>query len=82
MKTDVCVCVCSFHQDYEDFFQSKENNTVFTFLGLSSPPSSKGFRVVGSSVGSRRSQSTCPVLQHFTSPGDLTIMTPPCCQTL
>ncbi|XP_047243159.1 SH3 domain-binding glutamic acid-rich-like protein 2 isoform X2 [Girardinichthys multiradiatus] len=24
--------------DYEDFFQSKENNTVFAFLGLSSPP--------------------------------------------
>uniref|UniRef100_A0A3B5QZ60 SH3 domain binding glutamate-rich protein like 2 n=1 Tax=Xiphophorus maculatus TaxID=8083 RepID=A0A3B5QZ60_XIPMA len=23
--------------DYEDFFQSKENNTVFAFLGLSSP---------------------------------------------
>ncbi|KAM8725206.1 SH3 domain-binding glutamic acid-rich-like protein 2 [Acanthopagrus schlegelii] len=27
--------------DYEDFFQSKENNTVFTFLGLSSEPSVK-----------------------------------------
>ncbi|XP_030260290.1 SH3 domain-binding glutamic acid-rich-like protein 2 isoform X1 [Sparus aurata] len=27
--------------DYEDFFQSKENNTVFTFLGLSSQPSVK-----------------------------------------
>ncbi|XP_010881402.1 SH3 domain-binding glutamic acid-rich-like protein 2 isoform X2 [Esox lucius] len=25
--------------DYEDFFQSKENDTVFTFLGLSSQPS-------------------------------------------
>lgn len=25
--------------DYEDFFQSKENNTVFAFLGLNSPPS-------------------------------------------
>uniref|UniRef100_A0A1A8HSX2 SH3 domain-binding glutamic acid-rich-like protein n=2 Tax=Nothobranchius kuhntae TaxID=321403 RepID=A0A1A8HSX2_NOTKU len=24
--------------DYEDFFQSKENNTVFTFLGLSPQP--------------------------------------------
>ncbi|XP_024272415.2 SH3 domain-binding glutamic acid-rich-like protein 2 [Oncorhynchus tshawytscha] len=31
-------CYCG---DYEDFFQSKENNTVFTFLGLSSPPSVK-----------------------------------------
>lgn len=28
-------------QDYEDFFQSKENNTVFAFLGLSSKPSVK-----------------------------------------
>ncbi|XP_068198402.1 SH3 domain-binding glutamic acid-rich-like protein 2 [Antennarius striatus] len=27
--------------DYEDFFQSKENNTVFSFLGLSSQPSVK-----------------------------------------
>uniref|UniRef100_A0A8P4FX78 SH3 domain binding glutamate-rich protein like 2 n=1 Tax=Dicentrarchus labrax TaxID=13489 RepID=A0A8P4FX78_DICLA len=27
--------------DYEDFFQSKENNTVFAFLGLSSQPSVK-----------------------------------------
>ncbi|XP_015227842.1 SH3 domain-binding glutamic acid-rich-like protein 2 isoform X2 [Cyprinodon tularosa] len=25
--------------DYEDFFQSKENNTVFAFLGLNSPAS-------------------------------------------
>ncbi|MED6289368.1 SH3 domain-binding glutamic acid-rich-like protein 2 [Characodon lateralis] len=24
--------------DYEDFFQSKENNTVFAFLGLNAPP--------------------------------------------
>uniref|UniRef100_A0AAY4BVR4 SH3 domain-binding glutamic acid-rich-like protein n=1 Tax=Denticeps clupeoides TaxID=299321 RepID=A0AAY4BVR4_9TELE len=24
--------------DYEDFFQSKENNTVFSFLGLNSDP--------------------------------------------
>uniref|UniRef100_A0A673W3D2 SH3 domain-binding glutamic acid-rich-like protein n=1 Tax=Salmo trutta TaxID=8032 RepID=A0A673W3D2_SALTR len=31
----------SYCGDYEDFFQSKENNTVFTFLGLSSPPSVK-----------------------------------------
>ncbi|KAM4713571.1 SH3 domain-binding glutamic acid-rich-like protein 2 isoform 2-T2 [Anableps anableps] len=23
--------------DYEDFFQSKENNTVFAFLGINSP---------------------------------------------
>lgn len=28
-------------QDYEDFFLSKENNTVFTFLGLHSRPSEK-----------------------------------------
>ncbi|XP_044025493.1 SH3 domain-binding glutamic acid-rich-like protein 2 isoform X1 [Siniperca chuatsi] len=27
--------------DYEDFFQSKEDNTVFAFLGLSSQPSVK-----------------------------------------
>ncbi|KAI1897652.1 hypothetical protein AGOR_G00085470 [Albula goreensis] len=27
--------------DYEDFFQSKENNTVFSFLGLRSQPSVK-----------------------------------------
>ncbi|XP_015203430.1 SH3 domain-binding glutamic acid-rich-like protein 2 isoform X1 [Lepisosteus oculatus] len=27
--------------DYEDFFQSKENNTVFSFLGLNSQPSVK-----------------------------------------
>ncbi|XP_056150601.1 SH3 domain-binding glutamic acid-rich-like protein 2 [Lampris incognitus] len=27
--------------DYEDFFQSKENNTVFAFLGLSSQSSVK-----------------------------------------
>ncbi|MBN3310876.1 SH3L2 protein, partial [Amia calva] len=27
--------------DYEDFFQSKENNTVFSFLGLNSTPSVK-----------------------------------------
>nr|XP_040015923.1 SH3 domain-binding glutamic acid-rich-like protein 2 [Gasterosteus aculeatus aculeatus] len=27
--------------DYEDFFQSKEDNTVFAFLGLSSKPSVK-----------------------------------------
>ncbi|XP_030577344.1 SH3 domain-binding glutamic acid-rich-like protein 2 isoform X2 [Archocentrus centrarchus] len=27
--------------DYEDFFLSKENNTVFAFLGLSSQPSVK-----------------------------------------
>ncbi|XP_020774754.1 SH3 domain-binding glutamic acid-rich-like protein 2 [Boleophthalmus pectinirostris] len=27
--------------DYEDFFQSKENNTVFVFLGLKSKPSIK-----------------------------------------
>ncbi|KAG7460835.1 hypothetical protein MATL_G00203050 [Megalops atlanticus] len=27
--------------DYEDFFQAKENNTVFSFLGLSSQPSVK-----------------------------------------
>ncbi|XP_069579626.1 SH3 domain-binding glutamic acid-rich-like protein 2 [Brachyistius frenatus] len=27
--------------DYEDFFQSKENNTVFAFLGLCSQPSVK-----------------------------------------
>ncbi|XP_041728985.1 SH3 domain-binding glutamic acid-rich-like protein 2 [Coregonus clupeaformis] len=31
-------CYCG---DYEDFFQSKENNTVFTFLGLNSRPSVK-----------------------------------------
>ncbi|XP_015227851.1 SH3 domain-binding glutamic acid-rich-like protein 2 isoform X3 [Cyprinodon tularosa] len=29
--------------DYEDFFQSKENNTVFAFLGLNSPAR---FRVI------------------------------------
>lgn len=28
-------------QDYEDFFESKESNTVFAFLGLSSKPSVK-----------------------------------------
>lgn len=28
-------------QDYEDFFESKENNTVFAFLGLSSQTSLK-----------------------------------------
>lgn len=28
-------------QDYEDFFLSKENNSVFTFLGLRSRPSEK-----------------------------------------
>ncbi|XP_028460807.1 SH3 domain-binding glutamic acid-rich-like protein 2 isoform X1 [Perca flavescens] len=27
--------------DYDDFFQSKEDNTVFAFLGLSSQPSVK-----------------------------------------
>ncbi|XP_068610152.1 SH3 domain-binding glutamic acid-rich-like protein 2 [Brachionichthys hirsutus] len=27
--------------DYEDFFQSKEDNSVFAFLGLSSQPSVK-----------------------------------------
>ncbi|XP_019947040.1 SH3 domain-binding glutamic acid-rich-like protein 2 [Paralichthys olivaceus] len=27
--------------DYEDFFQAKENNTVVSFLGLSSKPSVK-----------------------------------------
>lgn len=27
--------------DYEDFFQSKEDNTVFAFLGLSAQPSVK-----------------------------------------
>ncbi|XP_017282743.1 SH3 domain-binding glutamic acid-rich-like protein 2 isoform X2 [Kryptolebias marmoratus] len=27
--------------DYDDFFQSKENNTVFAFLGLSSQPNVK-----------------------------------------
>ncbi|XP_035278801.1 SH3 domain-binding glutamic acid-rich-like protein 2 isoform X2 [Anguilla rostrata] len=27
--------------DYEDFFQSKENNTVFAFLGLQSQPAVK-----------------------------------------
>ncbi|KAG7242988.1 hypothetical protein INR49_017679 [Caranx melampygus] len=27
--------------NYDDFFESKENNTVFTFLGLSSQPSVK-----------------------------------------
>ncbi|XP_062407414.1 SH3 domain-binding glutamic acid-rich-like protein 2 [Sardina pilchardus] len=27
--------------DHEDFFQSKENNTVFSFLGLNSHPSVK-----------------------------------------
>uniref|UniRef100_A0AAY4BUW2 SH3 domain-binding glutamic acid-rich-like protein n=1 Tax=Denticeps clupeoides TaxID=299321 RepID=A0AAY4BUW2_9TELE len=27
--------------DYEDFFQSKENNTVFSFLGLNSDPTPK-----------------------------------------
>ncbi|XP_036405664.1 SH3 domain-binding glutamic acid-rich-like protein 2 isoform X2 [Megalops cyprinoides] len=27
--------------DYEDFFQAKENNTVFSFLGLSAQPSVK-----------------------------------------
>ncbi|XP_046877314.1 SH3 domain-binding glutamic acid-rich-like protein 2 isoform X2 [Hypomesus transpacificus] len=27
--------------DYEDFFQSKENNSVFAFLGLHSQPSVK-----------------------------------------
>ncbi|XP_029352501.1 SH3 domain-binding glutamic acid-rich-like protein 2 [Echeneis naucrates] len=31
-------CYCG---DYEDFFQSKENNTVFAFLGLKSQPSVK-----------------------------------------
>ncbi|XP_034435762.1 SH3 domain-binding glutamic acid-rich-like protein 2 [Hippoglossus hippoglossus] len=31
-------CYCG---DYEDFFQAKENNTVFSFLGLSSKPSVK-----------------------------------------
>nr|XP_020472959.1 SH3 domain-binding glutamic acid-rich-like protein 2 [Monopterus albus] len=31
-------CYCG---DYEDFFQSKENNAVFAFLGLSSQPSVK-----------------------------------------
>lgn len=31
-------CYCG---DYEDFFQAKENNTVFLFLGQSSNPSVK-----------------------------------------
>ncbi|KAF0023482.1 hypothetical protein F2P81_024112 [Scophthalmus maximus] len=31
-------CYCG---DYEDFFQAKENNTVFSFLGLSTQPSVK-----------------------------------------
>ncbi|XP_034018743.1 SH3 domain-binding glutamic acid-rich-like protein 2 [Thalassophryne amazonica] len=30
--------------DYEDFFHSKENNTVFAFLGLSSGPSVKDYQ--------------------------------------
>ncbi|KAM4633790.1 SH3 domain-binding glutamic acid-rich-like protein 2 [Polymixia lowei] len=42
--------------DYEDFFQSKENNTVFTFLGLSSQ----------TSVTSSRAQQTRAVSQQTT----------------
>lgn len=36
----ICALTLVF-QDYEDFFLSKENNTVFTFLGLRSRPSEK-----------------------------------------
>ena len=35
----MCVCVCV--QDYDTFFNAKEDNTVFAFLGLPPPPGSK-----------------------------------------
>ncbi|XP_061560066.1 SH3 domain-binding glutamic acid-rich-like protein 2 isoform X1 [Phycodurus eques] len=34
--------------DYEDFFQSKENNTVFSFLGVTSQASVKVFYLCSS----------------------------------
>lgn len=35
------VCLCACVQDYDTFFNAKEDNTVFAFLGLPPPPVSK-----------------------------------------
>lgn len=34
-------CSCLFMQDYDTFFNAKEDNAVYTFLGLPPPPGSK-----------------------------------------
>lgn len=34
-------CSCLFSQDYETFFNAKEDNSVYAFLGLPPPPGSK-----------------------------------------
>lgn len=34
-------CSCLFMQDYDTFFNAKEDNAVYAFLGLPPPPGSK-----------------------------------------
>lgn len=41
LETKLKCLICLLPQDYETFFDAKEDNAVFAFLGLPPPPGSK-----------------------------------------
>uniref|UniRef100_A0A8C6HV92 SH3 domain-binding glutamic acid-rich-like protein 1 n=1 Tax=Mus spicilegus TaxID=10103 RepID=A0A8C6HV92_MUSSI len=48
---------CQYRGDYDAFFEARENNAVYAFLGLTAPPGSKGAQIKKES----KNEITCPV---------------------